>query len=123
MTKEEILESNKLIANFMQYKVTEFQFRNWKTLVFCDEDDYIDIRDISYFTPNNNWNDLMPVVEKIESLCIDVTILRQTCRIATWERNFNQECLSNESKIHATYSVVVEFIKWYYSQQKRQKEN
>ena len=66
------------------------------------------------------WNDLMPVVEKIESLGFKFTIHNDSALIErTHNRQFKQgQTISalEESKIKATYKAVVEFIKWYTSQ-------
>lgn len=66
---------------------------------------------------HENWNDLMPVVEKIESLegwvQIDGLSNRKLATIRVgdmWEKSFLGE---SDSKIEATYKAVVEFIKWY----------
>jgi hypothetical protein len=77
---------------------------------------------ISFFDTNYNflkkyqsdWNDLMEVVEKIESKGFDVHINTCVCRISdVGEDRFEDiETFNSYSKIQAVYSGVVEFINW-----------
>lgn len=64
-----------------------------------------------------NW--LMPVVEKIESLGYDVAIFKDHTEIFT---NYDGQLFSSgdehESKISTVYNVVLQFIK-YYNEEKR----
>jgi hypothetical protein len=98
-----IVENNKLIAEFMGLKIIT--------------------DDISFFDTNYNtlkryatvWNWLIEVVEKIESLGFEVTILKNECTIRNncligfdFDRTY---CVP--TKIEAVYNACVEFIKWY----------
>lgn len=67
-----------------------------------------------------NWNSIMPVVEKIESFTAEVFILDTSCRITMGEQHGLQVIadVDASSKIEAVYRAVVEFIKWYNTQQK-----
>ena len=96
-------ESNKLIAEFMDYP------------------DLGNKGDFSYLKYHSSWDWLMPVVEKIEGephLC-KVIIETNYCRV---ERNSGEHILTmgsqNLTKKEATYKAVVEFIKWYNKQKK-----
>ena len=61
---------------------------------------------------NIDFNWLMPVVEKIESLGHGVTVYRKGCHINDIGlRSTNG--FNHSSKIEQTYKAVVEFIKWY----------
>ena len=95
LKEEEIVENNTLLGRFL-----EVQF-------------YITTDNKISFRPDKYWEHLMPIVEKIEKLQTDVIITRTSCRIKTWFKGFDQECLSEESKIHAVYYIAVKYIKWY----------
>ena len=61
----------------------------------------------------------MPVVEKIESMGYDFTMIKNYCRITTnTGGTFENELGSanQETKIAAAYKLVIEFIKWYNTQ-------
>jgi len=66
---------------------------------------------------HKNWNWLMEVVEKIESLGNNVEIFSFSCIIEpNDERDLFIQSGSvslNKSKIDATYNAVLRFIKWY----------
>ena len=71
-----------------------------------------------YITPHYHcdWNELMPVVEKIEEdEEIDVNILLNGTRIFKWRTNTdivnNVAKISFDKKIEHVYDAVVEFIK------------
>ena len=81
------MEYNKLIAEFMN-------------------DEYGD-----YTTPHYhcNWNELMPVVQKIESLGYVFTI--QGGKAEFGEMISKPQCFISKDKLSSTYDAVVEFIK------------
>jgi hypothetical protein len=68
---------------------------------------------------DRDWNWLMPVVEKIESLNFKTTITNHICRI---ERVIFDDIVFSEDmpKIQAVYNACVEFIKWYNQQKPKQ---
>ena len=64
---------------------------------------------------HSDWNWLMEVVEKIESLKFSVLIGKNNCVI---EQTFGKESLNlglikGKDKIEAVYNACLEFIKWY----------
>ncbi len=61
-----------------------------------------------------NWNELMYLVEKIESLCVVVEIRENVCYIETSSENYYSEL--EDTKIQATYKACLNFIKWYNNQ-------
>jgi len=74
---------------------------------------------------HKDWNWLMEVVDKIESLndgAYDVNILKNGTEIINYSETtivISNVCnISYENKIEHTYSAVVEFIKWYNEQNK-----
>ena len=102
---------NETIAEFMDLKLTqEDEDMNWT----LDKAPY-----------NSDWNWLMPVVEKIESLGYFLHI--QFLRSEKYKRQFcnitssNHEMISDsfaETKIQAVYNAVVGFINFYNTQKK-----
>jgi len=65
-----------------------------------------------------DWNALMEVVEKIESLGFPVTIYIEGVYIESAETGkdicrMNLETCHETSKRDRTYKAIVEFIKWY----------
>ena len=100
------MENNKLIAEFMGLGKAEPYYiedeNNQETnLVFSPALKY-----------NSDWNWLMEVVEKIESLGYRVTIVRHICRIDLTEES--KLIISEDiKKIEAVYTACLEFIKWY----------
>jgi hypothetical protein len=60
-----------------------------------------------------NWNWLMQVVDKIESLGVVVEIRENVCYIETTPTDYYSEL--EETKIQATYNACVRFVKWYNS--------
>lgn len=78
------------------------------------------IEDINWWDFKNDWNDLMFLVEKIESLDFNFNI---TSGDATALKNHGAiyqtliYTLDGTKKIEAVYKTCVEFIKWYNSTQ------
>jgi hypothetical protein len=102
---EATTENNKLIAEFMKYGVFE-HFTN--THVFGR------VRNEELLF-HSDWNWLMEVVEKIESLKFSILIGKNTCVI---EQTYGKIALNlgvskGKTKIEAVYNACVEFIKWY----------
>jgi hypothetical protein len=65
---------------------------------------------------HENWNEIMQVVEKIESLAYDVQIILDYCIITNGD--YSQTTQLGGAKIHSVYNACVEFIKWYNQQTK-----
>ena len=109
------IENNKLIAEFLGYIDNG-----------CSEDGFLihpitnyDV-EISSLKYHEDWNWLIEVVEKIESLNYVFEIKITWCRIKQIE-NGNVIVLrweEDKTKIEAVYNTVVEFIKWYNNQNK-----
>ena len=101
-------ENNKIIAEFMWWKEQEEDFMfNPKT------SGSIYIKSLLF---HKDWNWLMEVVEKIESLGNYINITGTYTSIGAIEqknRLFFIEKDSLNNKIEAVYKAVVEFIKWY----------
>ena len=114
------LENNKLIAEFLGYIDNG-----------CSEDGFLihpvtnyDV-EISGLKYHEDWNWLMQLVEKIESLGYNIDTMKvditkyqssQFCGIyIDGKRIYTNYC---ETKIEAVYNACVEFIKWYNEQNK-----
>jgi hypothetical protein len=97
------MEDNKLLAEFMG--------KEWHNSFFAG---------VSIISPSNitykfdtDWNWLMQVVEKIESLGCRVEIINSTSKI--------EPIITHSeyiTKIEAVYNACVEFVKWYNEQNK-----
>lgn len=77
------------------------------------EQDFLFAEDLKF---HSDWNWLMEVVEKIESLGYQVVIEKNNCNIVNWEYTqvidpkFYSRVVRSATKIEAVYSAVVEFI-------------
>lgn len=79
--------------------------------------------DLCFYT--SDWNMLMPVVEKIESIGnYAVTISAYSCSISEivlFDEDSHVHIESDcDSKIDAVYKAVIEFIQWYNNQLNKQ---
>ena len=127
------MEDNKLIAEFMgvfDKILSTGNIHSWSDAPFYytteDTKEKV-IRNIcKYSKYDSDWNWLMKVVEKIESIedCVyQVDILQEGCKI------LKRCCLlidkrvgkleSDTTKIKSVYLACVEFIKWYNEQNKK----
>ena len=102
---------NGSIAEFMNVKVVTLdEIRSNKEPVFSSADGYT-VEDLQYHT---SWNWIMPVVERIENLGYEFTIVESRCNINHNTDQSIEELLNLEilgSKIECTYQAVVDFIK------------
>ena len=126
MENKEIIEDNKLIAEFMEVKnVREYELNSkHKCLIISDDDGFIDyVEGINFLSYNDNWNRIMPVVEKIKKLEFEFNTFsdytktekyRNEVRIS--ELSVDKYCrilIRNTDMLDAIFNAVVEFIKWY----------
>jgi hypothetical protein len=111
MTKEQIIEGNKMIAEFMGVDIDNYTSHEDEGRKCYNQNDLL---------YNSCWNWLMLVVEKIESLEegveVDhpwfVVIEGNYCRIYSTEfSTFGQEfiCENGENKITAVWETIVAF--------------
>ena len=105
--------NNKLIAEFLGYNTYE---SNGYINIEFSEDNTRTLQDTHY---HSDWNWLMEVVEKIESIKIEtykvrVDIYFNCCQInpTHWEQLISIYG-NKETKIEAVYNACIEFIKWY----------
>ena len=100
--------NNKIIAEFMGATLT----KDLQIMYPVYEGDSSYVKDLKYHL---DWNWLMEVVEKIESLKFSVLIGKNNCVI---EQTFGKESLNlglikGKDKIEAVYNACVTFIEWY----------
>jgi hypothetical protein len=101
---------NELIAEFMGINVRYYG----PVLYIADGNGFFDLTaDPQTYRPNKSWDDLMPVVEKIEGLGYRIAIEGLECAVykdfgtpIPYTNNF-------PSKIDGVFVTVVNFIKWY----------
>ena len=127
------IENNKLIAEFMgvfDKILSTGNMHSWSDAPFYytteDTREKV-IKNISKYSKyNKDWNWLMEVVEKIESLehwTETLGGLQNICLIGS----INSSCESfkavAETKIEAVYNACLEFIKWYNEQNKNNEKH
>lgn len=117
--KEEILEGNKLIAEFMG---CEFGHGFW-----AGAGDYFfpgNTATASELKYHSSWDWLMPVVEKIEKVGCVVQIWKSNAagckitKIGSRHEKPKSFTIEGNSLIEAVYETVVDFIKWHNTNQK-----
>jgi len=103
-------ENNRLLAEFMGYKHNPETEEYFETFIKDGVSEYrVDLLQF-----HSDWNWLMEVVEKIESIKgTQIFINGISCEIM-----FKGKVISKHfnTKIEAVYMAVVEFIKWYNQQ-------
>ena len=125
MTKQQILEGNNLIAEFMG--LTPNPHDNGKTWAMHTEmtdgvlygDNWINL----FY--DSSWDYIMPVVEKISTLKFRygrfstkiVTLSREPyCRIDSTAKSFRNSTYKQTPLIMAVFETVVDFLKWFNEQ-------
>lgn len=111
MKTNEILDGNKIIAEFMGGKKDSLS-SEW--FYFLTLGQYIKTSELNY---DLRWEQIMPVVEKIDNIGASVIIGRMFCEIKyidTFDalKSFDIRIASGV-KINAIYGAIIEFIKWY----------
>lgn len=121
-TDEEILEGEKLIANFMNIEVQTFGYKDSKWLIVGSEDDLMDITNHISYLPHNDFDCLMPVLQKLSNIgCIVQCVfnLGYTCSIwypkGKYKGSINiiEGTNGNDSPELATFKCIVQFLKEY----------
>ena len=117
-----LTEKNIFIAEFMGYDKSRIveelpidKDGNYTT----DGNKWIWVNELQY---NYNWDHLMKVVEKIETLGFDVYIAGISCyicRLCENDRIVGLVCGDRTKKHYLVYDTVVNFILWY-NKQKQQ---
>jgi hypothetical protein len=137
------MENNDLIAEFMGYEKvtvgyfgtddeTEWQKEHdyWMFDVGLTEigDYYVNVPKKEFYKIENmelwygEWNKLMNVIEKIENMGYEVSIINNECEIGEdvdAEHYVGLVCKQEKYKITSVYSAIVEFINWYNNKEKK----
>lgn len=133
MKRLNITESNKLIAQFMGGRIVNTQdyemphgSNSTGTLEHWEFDDYEGLDESAkrgHFHYDTDWNELMPVIVKIESLGFivsndqaDTTVLERLAFATAFIRNYGTR--SGMTKKESLYRTAVDFIDWYNSHKK-----
>jgi len=108
-------ENNKIIAEFMGAKLT----KDLQIVYPIYEGDSSYVKNLKY---HSDWNWLMEVVEKIESLRNQIVIFNKTAALSNVkEPSVFNDSFKAETKKQAVYNACVEFIKWYNEQNSTKK--
>jgi len=103
-------ENNKLIAEFMGKYYINLKFEVVSIISASNHK----------FPFDKDWNWLMEVVEKIESLGGGIEIYNNYCKIIYDDEIISE--IEENYKIEAVYNACMEFIKWY-NQNEQKEEN
>ena len=99
-------ENNKIIVEFMKWDIL-----NDMTYSKATKGKWVELDKLKF---HSNWNWLMEVVEKIESLeGIGVDFYKGCIDVYNEEVNLIRINRKGLTKIEAVYNACVEFIKWY----------
>ena len=108
---ENIVENNKLIAEFLGYSQPHPDYKNTSYWYKKGEAPLV------FLSFHSNWDWLMRVVEKIESLGYTVTIAGVMCKVTKvldLENSIVSYVLGDKSrKLELIYTTMVEFVKWH----------
>jgi hypothetical protein len=102
--------NNELLAEFLGYTQPHPEYAN--TTYWYKEGE----APLTFLLFDIDWNWLMLVVDKIESLEVCVEIRENVCYISPFPNNYVSEL--EQTKIQAVYNACVEFVKWYNEQKK-----
>lgn len=108
-------KNNKLIAEFLGYNIWSWDNENFYiTKGVAPNETNHNIKSLKF---HYNWDWLMEVVDKIETIedgSFDVVISQDIGAVYRWELNETISAdESSSTKIEKVYNACVEFIKWY----------
>ena len=116
MSEQEIIEGNKLIAEFMGIRITKSKYGCNHPLVTCSYPDYSNLK------YHSSWDWLMPVVSKIgkmyEDLVKNAYKTKTTISYDIDSTYADVICRNVTIDIGHLFERVVAFIKWYNTCQK-----
>lgn len=134
MATKEIIENNKLIAEFMGVNEVESFYESyhtkipiWYTRIGLYDSPAFSSPNLSFpdFLEHSkyhqSWDWLMPVVEMIESLEFRCEIGKHSIYIYptnSYDDIINVDVDRHSNKLESLYEAVLRFIKWYNSQPK-----
>lgn len=132
--EQQIIEGNKLIAEFMGTPHAEFKSDKSElngAIFYCEKDNsFWDYDPVLWLSYNTDWGILMPVVEKIEveqGCIIEMWLsLGKGCRINRLQPKGSNPITipfiaESNSLIECVYSAVIQFITWYTTTQTKNK--
>ena len=110
MTTENNNSANALIAEFMGMKPHDPKELDgfWTNTIKAHKFD--NVMNLQF---NSDWNWLMEVVEKIESIGFTFETKKNWARITRKGENIILRWEEDKTKIEAVYNACIEFIKWY----------
>jgi hypothetical protein len=102
-------ENNRMLADFLGYTQPHPQYPDSSYWYKQGEEPLV------LLSFDRDWNWLIEVVEKVESLGYELFIETFEIRIEKYrETLFRQHTkVSSQTKIEAVYNACVEFVKWY----------
>lgn len=116
MSEQEIIEGNKLIAEFMGWEISGPGFASGYE---NPHNAYCHFEDLQFYS---SWDWLMPVLTNIEkNFWVTTTTRRGYSAVSIHQPQKGYEKIArvdSENKLEATWSAIVEFIKWYNTQNK-----
>ena len=107
MTQEQILENNKLIAEFMGVKIGVDSY-SWR--IGC-----IETLKETHLNYHSEWGWLMPVLEKLENLGYEININGNECYVLqpNIKGKLVTHCKNWTNKLETIYNSVVSTINWH----------
>tara|TARA_R110001592_G_scaffold356680_1_gene658981 strand:+ start:487 stop:840 length:354 start_codon:yes stop_codon:yes gene_type:complete len=105
------MKNNKLIAEFMGMNYGDPKDNSVMIQMTPQGSEVVPINSMKY---HSSWDWLMPVVEKIENLGYEFTIVENRCKVSNNTDHSVKELFHIEtigSKIETTYDAVIQFIK------------
>lgn len=124
MNEEELKEDRKLILDFLNWETYELKSHiHSPELQFSTTMYKVPLKfnlPFNHLRFHDDWNLLMLVVEKIERLSFEVSFVLSRCRISKlpWAHGEYWVNVEEDTKIKAVYESVINFIKWYNTQEK-----
>ena len=116
MKREEIIANNKLIAEFLGFVNTTPNDRDFDIMEHPTTKKLVEPASMKH---HKSWDELMPVVEKInkELYLIDILYTLNSTKVLI-KLNYNNEIIAEGytesfNSLDAVYNAVVQFIKWW----------
>ena len=119
MTVQQIKDGNKMIAEFMglSYKAKTEHPLVFPDGLWMDKKTKVGYNELFY---HSSWDWLMPLVEKIERMGGHITIGTNKIECQFQDFRGSSKVGFGYTKIQCVWEVIVEFIKWYNTQNPKQ---
>lgn len=105
MNQDEILENNKLIADFMDVKIGVEQY-SWR--IGCQEP--LQEKHLNYHA---SWGWIMPVIERIETMDYGFKMCRKVIEVYIDSTKAVLFKVKKENRMASAYTAIIQFVKWY----------